>query len=113
MKISELIPLPYMKVKFLLSDSIFIPKVSGCYVLTTFDDMILYIGLSTNLHTRFLQHLNNSEKTSPTKEGKAIWFHFKTIKFEGLHKIERTWINKFNSIHGRNPILNKIASPLS
>jgi hypothetical protein len=26
----------------------FVPKVAGCYVLTTFDNYILYIGLSIN-----------------------------------------------------------------
>lgn len=113
MKISELIPLPSEKWRFLHSDSMYIPKCSGCYVLTTFDEDILYIGLTTNLYSRFLQHLNNKEKTSPTEEGKAIWFFYHKLNHEELNKIERTWINRFNCVHGRNPILNKISSPLS
>lgn len=112
MKVSDLIPLPSIKTRFALSDAIFIPKCPGCYVLTTFDFNILYIGLSTNLNTRFIQHLNNSEKISPTLDGRAIWYHYEKIKTEELHRVERTWMNKFNSIHGRNPILNKISSPL-
>lgn len=113
MNISELIPSPSQKVRFNLADSIFIPKDSGCYVLTTFDNNVLYIGLSTNLYSRFLQHLNNNEKISPTKDGKAIWFYYEKVGINELQKIERTWMNKFNSIHGRHPILNKIASPIS
>lgn len=113
MKVSELVPSLIDKFPFNLASFKFIPKVAGCYVLSTFENDILYIGLSDNLFNRFQQHLGNSEKTSPNKEGKAIWFYFTTFNPNNLPKLERTWINHFVAIHGRLPILNKVNSPLS
>lgn len=113
MKIEELIPLPKGKVHFKLTSFKFVPKEAGCYVLTTFDNHILYIGLSDNLFERFQQHLGNAEKTNPTKEGKAIWFYFTTFDSKNLPKLERTWINQILAIHGQLPILNKVSSPIS
>lgn len=113
MKVEELIPQPKDRVHFNLVSFKLVPKVTGCYVLTTFDNNILYIGLSENLNDRFQQHLDNPEKTNPTKEGKAIWFYFTTYEQNNLPKLERTWLNQFNNRHGRQPILNKINSPVS
>lgn len=113
MKVEELFPLPKDKVLFKLSSFKSVPKETGCYVLTTFDNDILYIGLSENLNDRFKQHLDNPEKTNPTKEGKAIWFYFTTYDPKNLPKLERTWINQFVALHGRLPILNKVNSPVS
>lgn len=113
MKIQELIPLPKSKVNFKYSSFRYVPKETGCYILTTFDNDILYIGLSDNLFDRFQQHLDNSEKTKPTKEGKAIWFYFTTYDSKNLQKLERTWLNQFSNSHGKRPILNKVDSPIS
>ena len=113
MKIEKLIPLPKDKVRFKLSSFKSVPKEAGCYVLATFENDILYIGLSNNLFTRFQQHLDNPEKINPTKEGKAIWFYFTIYDSKNLPKLERTWINQFDAIHGRHSILNKINSPVS
>jgi predicted GIY-YIG superfamily endonuclease len=112
MKIDELIPLPKDKVHFVLASFKSVPEDFGCYVLTTFDNHILYIGLSNNLNGRFKQHLNNPEKTKPTKEGKAIWFHFQTYNSKNLEELERTWLNQFVTRHGKRPILNKVDSPV-
>lgn len=113
MKVEELFPLPKDKVFFKLSSFKSVPKETGCYVLTTFDNDILYIGLSENLNGRFKQHLDNPEKTNPTEEGKVIWFYFTTYDPKNLPKLERTWINQFVTLHGRLPILNKVNSPVS
>ena len=113
MKLEELSPLPKDKVHFKLASFKSVPKEAGCYVLTTFDNDILYIGLSKNLNDRFKQHLDNPEKTNPTKEGKAIWFYFTTYAPENLPTLERTWINHFVAMHGRLPILNKVNSPVN
>lgn len=113
MKVKELFPLPKDKVLFKLSSFKSVPKETGCYVLTTFDNDILYIGRSDNLFDRFQQHLDNPEKTNPTKEGKTIWFYFTIYDPKNLPKLERTWINQFDAIHGRLPILNKVNSPVS
>jgi len=113
MKIDELIPKPTDKVQFKLSSFKTVPQENGSYVLTTFEDDILYIGLATNLYSRFQQHLDNPEKTNPTSEGKAIWFYFLTFDPKNLPKLERTWLNQFINKHGQLPILNKINSPVS
>lgn len=113
MKIDNLIPLPEDKVFFKLVSFKSVPKESGCYILTTFDNDILYIGLSENLFDRFQQHLANSEKTNPTKDGKAVWFYFTTYDPNNLPKLERTWINQFVVIQGHLPIFNKVNSPIS
>jgi predicted GIY-YIG superfamily endonuclease len=113
MKIDELTPKPTNKVQFKLTSFKNVPQENGCYVLTTFEDDILYIGLATNLYNRFQQHLDNPEKTNPTSEGKAIWFYFSTFDPKNLPKLERTWLNQFLNKHGRLPTLNKINSPVS
>lgn len=113
MKIEELIPLPKDKVHFELASFKFVPIDTGCYVLATFFNDILYIGISENLNLRFKQHVGAPEKTNPTKEGKAIWFYFITYDHKNLPYIERTWLHQFNAIHGRLPILNRVNSPLS
>ena len=112
MKIQELNPLPESKVIFKLSSFKLVPKEAGCYVLTTFEGDILYIGLSENLFVRFQQHLGNSEKTLPTKEGKVVWFHYLKYDLYNLPKLERSWINSFLANQGVLPTLNKISSPL-
>lgn len=112
MKIKELIPLPKSKVHFNLESFKRVPKESGCYVLTTFDEVILYVGLSDNLFNRFQQHLDNPDKVNPTKEGKAIWFYFTIYDPKNLPQLERTWLNQFTSKHGIRPILNKVDSPV-
>lgn len=113
MKIEELIPQPKDKTQFKLLSFKSVPKQAGCYVLTTFENDILYIGRSDNLFDRFQQHLDNHEKTNPTKEGKVIWFYFTIYDPKNLPRLERTWINQFVAIHGRLPILNKVNSSIS
>jgi hypothetical protein len=113
MKIEKLKPLPTDKVPFTLSSFKQVPNVQGCYVLSTFDNYILYVGLAADLNSRFRQHLDNPEKTNPTSDGKAIWFHYTTFDPTNLPKLERTWLNQFLSEHGRLPILNKTSSPIS
>jgi len=113
MKIDELTPKPTDKVLFKLASSNAVPNECGCYVLASFENDILYIGLASKLNNRFKQHLDSPEKTSPTLEGKAIWFHFAIFDSKNLPKLERTWLNLFSSKHGRLPILNKVNSPIN
>ena len=113
MKVDDLTPKPIDKVQFKLASFKSVPQDNGCYILTTFENDILYIGLAINLYNRFKQHLENPEKTNPTSEGKAIWFYFTTFDPKNLPKLERTWLNQFTNVHGRLPILNKVNSPIS
>jgi len=112
MKIEELLPKPDNKVHFKLSFYKNVPKISGCYILTTLENDILYIGLSDNLHNRFQQHLDNPEKTQPTPVGKATWFFYLEYDINNLPKLERTWLNQFEAISGELPLLNKVNSPV-
>jgi len=113
MKVGELIPQPKERVTFKFSSFKLVPPKTGCYVITNFDNDILYIGLSDNLFNRFQQHLGNPEKTNPTRYGKTIWFYFLVYSPINLPKLERTWLNQFESIHGELPVLNKFNSPIS
>jgi len=113
MNIEQLLPKPDNKVPFKFSYFKNVPKNSGGYVLTTFENDILYIGLSENLFNRFQQHIDNVEKTKVTNNGKAVWFYYYEYDSNNLPKLERTWINQFISIHGELPILNKISSPIN
>ena len=113
MNIEELIPLPKNKVRFNLASFKLAPKEAGCYVITTFGNDILYIGLAINLNSRFIQHLDNPKKTKPTIEGKAIWFYYLAYDQKNLPKLERSWLNQFSAKHGKRPVLNKADSPIS
>jgi len=112
MKIEQLLPKPDTKVKFSLSDFKLVPSKSGCYVLTTFEGDILYVGMSVNLYDRFQQHLDSKEKTSPTTQGRACWFYFLQYDDKNLPYLERTWLNQVEIAQGAYPILNKCASPV-
>jgi hypothetical protein len=111
-KVEQLEPLPSAKFPFKYATYKAIPRVAGCYILTTFSNDILYIGLSTNLYNRFQQHLD-SDKVHITDDGKAVWFHFLEYDASSLQKLERTWLHQYEAIHGNKPIFNKVSSPLA
>ena len=50
MTISELTPQPSDKVAFKLLSLKLVPKLSGCYVWTTFRNEIFYIGLTDSFY---------------------------------------------------------------
>lgn len=110
MNIEKLIPAPVCKESFHLRRKKFVSDQSGCYVLTRFDGLVLYIGLAKNLRQRMQNHLDSSEKTSETSLGRATMFHW--LISEELNKLERTWLNIHIENEGRLPILNKIFSPV-
>ena len=113
MTVAELLPPPNLKVLFNLSSFRRVPVRSGCYVLTTSAEMILYVGLATNLSIRFQQHLDNPGKTKPTKEGRAYLFHYLECEGKNLNQLERSWLNQYAAKHGCRPVLNKADSPVS
>ena len=109
MKVSELIPLPTARWPFRRTHQKFVPDRSGCYVLTTFDEQVLYVGLTVNLRRRLGEHLDSPLKTSAGEYGRAVWFHF--IETDKLNEIERAWLNLHIQHEGRIPVLNRIYSP--
>jgi predicted GIY-YIG superfamily endonuclease len=109
MNLDLLIPFPSLKESFHLSREKYISEKSGCYVLTTFSGLVLYIGLAKNLRRRMNDHLKNSEKTTETASGRAVLFHW--IESDDINKVERTWLNIHIANEGSMPKLNKIFSP--
>jgi hypothetical protein len=55
------------------------------------------------------EHLDTSEKTGVTKNGRAILFFW--IQSDELNKIERTWLNIHIQHEGELPVLNRMYSP--
>ncbi|WP_340584146.1 GIY-YIG nuclease family protein [Brucella pseudintermedia] len=109
MKVADLSPRPQVRELFRLAQMRFVPERSGCYVLATFEEEILYVGLATNLRRRFRQHLDTPEKVKATANGRASWFYW--LECADLEKLERTWLNTHALAHGGWPILNKVYSP--
>lgn len=112
MKVSLLIPPVVEKVAFKYTSVKFVPNAAGCYVLTTFDHDVLYIGLTNSLQRRLENHLEDKEKTAVTELGKAFWFYYLFYDEANLEMLERTWQNQYMIEHSRLPILNSISSPL-
>lgn len=111
MKIEELRPTTAHRQAFRRDRQRYIPEVSGNYALTLFDGTILYVGLTTNLHHRFQQHLDSPEKTQATALGRAVLFYW--LEAVDIQQIERGWIFMHWNQHGTRPLLNKADSPVS
>jgi len=109
MNISELVPQPTHCEPFKRSRERFVPEKRGCYVLTTFARIVLYVGLADNLRRRMNDHLDDPTKIGETRLGRAVLFHW--IESEDTNKVERTWMNTHLVHEGTLPILNKVYSP--
>lgn len=112
MNVSELKPEVLLRFEFRLRNQKFIPALPGCYALTTFDGLILYVGLSEQLRVRFGQHRESKEKTAVTDLGRVFWFYHLEAELNEIHRIERAWLNQHLDLHGEFPILNKMSSPV-
>ncbi|MBE7703283.1 MAG: GIY-YIG nuclease family protein [Cyanobacteria bacterium SIG28] len=112
MKIEQIFLKIEKRVKFDLASYRKLDKTCGCYILTTFDDTILYIGKTENFFERFQQHLKDPVKTSPTKLGKAFWFYYVELPLLDIDRFERTLLNDYECKIGTLPILNNIHSPV-
>jgi excinuclease UvrABC nuclease subunit len=85
------------------------PQKFGCYIISNFENKIMYIGKATSLKNRFINHLDTKEKNKNTKIGRAYWFSFKICNDEfEIAKIERGWLNQYELKKGKLPIFNKI-----
>lgn len=111
MNVAELLPQPTHWESFKRSRERFVPEKPGCYVLTTFSRVVLYVGLSTNLRTRMNSHLDNPVKTGETQLGRATLFFW--IETADINKVERTWMNIHIQHEGTLPVLNGVYSPVS
>ncbi|SRR6266480_1530616 len=109
MNFDQLNPHPSNVEIFKRSRERFVPTKPGCYVLTTFNGVVLYIGLTENLRRRFGEHLDNPKKTAQTEHGTAFLFHW--LETADTYKVERTWLNIHLQNEGVLPELNGIYSP--
>jgi len=111
MKLDVLVPCTATSEPFRRNREQFVPSRPGCYVLTTFERDVLYIGLTVNLRRRVKEHLNSAAKTKLTAHGRAVLFHW--TETTEIKKIERTWLNIHLLTEGCLPILNSVYSPTS
>jgi predicted GIY-YIG superfamily endonuclease len=111
MKVGELVPEPHHREPFRRNRERFIPTESGCYVLTTFELEVLYVGLTNSLRRRMKEHLDNEDKRAITEKGRAIFFYW--FEGEDIARIERTWMAAHLNREGTLPVLNKVFSPVS
>jgi hypothetical protein len=111
MHISLLDPAPTAKCLFKRKEQRLVPDAAGCYVLTTFEGEVLYVGLSVSLKSRLGQHLDDKRKTGPTSLGRAFFFHW--VERTDLERVERTWMNTHTLHEGKLPELNGAYSPVS
>ncbi len=109
MKREHLVPLPSTRRRFRLAEQKFVPALSGCYVLTTFEEDVLYVGLAVDLRRRMGEHLEDPLKTATTPFGRAFWFYW--VETANRNQVERTWMNIHVSHEGRYPVLNRMYSP--
>src|SRR5580700_6325470 len=106
MNVGELVPQPQRCESFLRSRCRFVPETSGCYALTTFSKVVLYVGLATNLRRRMNDHLDSPEKTQATEKGRAVLFHW--LETTDINMVERTWMNIHHQHEGTLPLINKV-----
>jgi excinuclease UvrABC nuclease subunit len=109
MTIDKLSPKIESTFEFEFSNLKKVPIVFGCYVISNFNNEIMYIGKATNLKNRFTNHLDTPEKNIKTKIGKSYWFSYRICKNEfEISKLERGWLNEYQLKKGDLPIFNKI-----
>ena len=109
MRVDGLMPTPGDHVAFQRNKLAFIPSISGCYALTTFSQVILYVGLAKDLRRRCDQHLDSESKVKATNLGRAIFFYW--LPTTDYEVVERTWMNIHIQSEGELPVLNRMYSP--
>ncbi len=112
MNVNKLSLPPKDKTKFCLSNYHKVPKKSGCYVLTNYDEDILYIGQAVDMRRRFEEHLDDPKKTRATSKGHAFWFHWLEWDKMKLNSLEGGWANFYKATEGERPIMNLIDPPV-
>lgn len=111
MTIDQLVPQPLERENFNRSCLNFVSERPGCYVLTTFGNVVLYIGQAENIRRRMNNHLDDPRKVEPTPLGRAVFFHW--LEFDDIDQLERTWMNIHIEHEAALPILNSVYSPVS
>lgn len=109
MKIANLRPLiTNNRVQFRLSEEYRVPEISGCYVLASIEDDVIYIGESVNLNRRMQEHLADPRMNQRTSFGLANWFYYQQYPKEEISNTETLLLFNHKAIEGRLPPLNRI-----
>ena len=109
MKVEQLVPACNGKARFEYIQIGALPERPGCYVLTSFEGDILYIGQSKNVARRVGEHFNNwsARRNSP------FWvFYLLVHDSHELDALERGWVNEYQLREGALPQFNSISPPL-
>lgn len=96
------------KLAFELRFSKFAPESSGCYILASIYDDVLYIGQTENLSRRMEEHWKDPRMTQPTQLGLSFWFYYQDVPIEELRFTERSLLAQHVFGHGRLPPFNRI-----
>lgn len=106
MKVSQLYPIPYHKVRFDRAEIWQVPKDIGCYVLSDIHENILYIGQAVSLKNRVATHLGDLTKI------RAFWLHYYLLENQyRLNWLERGWSSQYENAMGRLPSMNRVNPP--
>lgn len=108
MKIGALKPALSDRAPFRLSENLRVPQKSGCYILASINDDVIYIGQSVNLCQRMQQHLDNPRMTAQTALGVASWFYFGLWDEHEIDVIETRLLFNFKATEGSLPPLNRM-----
>lgn len=96
------------RVPFRLSDSVRVPEIAGCYVLTNILGDVLYIGQSVNIQRRMEQHLVDARMTNSTRLGASSWFYWTSADDSELRSLEDQLLFRFKAGEGALPPLNRV-----
>ncbi len=107
MKLTQLRISQYAKLVFDLRFSAQVHARAGCYILTSLDDDILYIGETKDLNRRFKEHLDDPRMTSMTSKGKAAWFVYFSVEPRILRKVESQLLFQVQANDRDIPPLNR------
>lgn len=112
MKVEKLSPAPIKQAKFSWSHNKAVPDKPGCYVISTYNDDVLYVGLATkSIRSRMGNHLDTPEKRKESALGVPFWFYYIERPSVEVESIERGWMNQAILEDGAMPTLNKVYSP--
>lgn len=108
MRVSMLDPRFTSRFRFERRSEFDVVDSSGCYALANVNDEVLYVGQSTNLRRRFIQHLDDREKTGPTVGGLAHWFYFFEVPTSELKRTEDALLSRYKFLTTQLPPLNRV-----
>ena len=113
MKVEQLSPQPNHQIRFAWSHHKTASIQAGCYVLATYNNDVLYVGLATkSIQSRMGSHLDTPAKRVGDTYGVPFWFYYVERAANEVGSIERGWMNQSILIDGKMPSLNKVYSPI-